>query len=307
MADDFEAKVAPLRAELHAHCYRMLGSVHDADDALQDALLGAWQGYAGFARRAPLRAWLYRIATNACLRLLAKRPRRVLATELSEPTAAGVALAGPAEEVPWLEPYPDDPEASYARRVHVELAYVVALQHLPPMQRAALISCEVLGFSADELADLLGTTTAAVTSALQRARATVTARVPPLSQQATLRALGDPAQLALVTAFADAWARADGPAILALLTEDARFSMPPIPSWFRGHDAIGRFMREQMFATAWRLVPMRANAQLAFACLQGPAFGVGALNVLTLRGDRIAEMTGFLAPAVHARFGLGDR
>jgi RNA polymerase sigma-70 factor (ECF subfamily) len=300
---DFDALVAPYRTELHAHCYRMLRSVHDADDALQDALLGAFRGFAGFEGRGSLRAWLYRIATNACLQRIAKRPKRVLAVDYLD-AAAGVEIEPLAEDVPWLEPYPDDPQASYERRESVELAFVAALQHLPATQRAALILCEVLGFSAAEVAALLETTTASVNSALQRARASLAQRVPKPSQQATLRELGEERQRELVTSFVGAWARADVATIVALLVDDARFSMPPIPTWFAGRDAIGRFMTERMFATAWRLVPTRANGQLAFACYQGPEFRLGALNVITLRGARIAELTAFLDPAIYARLGL---
>jgi len=303
---DFEKLVAPYRAELHAHCYRMLGSVHDADDALQEALLGAWRGFGGFEGRSSLRSWLYRIATNACLQRIAKWPKRVLAVDHREAASLGpeIEIEPPAESVAWLEPYPDDPHASYERRESVELAFVAALQHIPASQRAALILCEVLGFAAAEVAELLETTTASVNSALQRARASLAKRAPSVSQQATLRELGEERQRKLVAAFVAAWARADVDAILALLVDDARFSMPPIPTWFAGREAIRRFMAERMFATAWRLVPTRASGQLAFACYQGPEFRLGALNVLTLRGGEIAELTAFLDPALHARLGL---
>ena len=162
----------------------------------------------------------------------------------------------------------------------------------------------MLGFSADEVGGLLETSVPSVNSALQRARATVAARVPPVSQQATLRELGDDGQRALVTSLVSAWERADVPGMLALLTRDARFTMPPIPTWFEGHDAIGRFLRERMFETPWRLAPTRASGQLAFACYQGPSFELGALCVVTVRGAQIAELTGFLDPAVHAHFSL---
>ncbi len=300
----FDELVAPFRAELHAHCYRMLGSVHDADDALQDALLGAWRGLAGFEGRSTLRSWLYQIATHACLRLIARRPRRILATEYRDAVAPGTRTEPPVEGVAWIEPYPDDPHATYERRERVELAFVAALQHVPATQRAALLLCEVMGFEAAEVATLLDTTVASVTSALQRARAAMAARVPTRSQQATLRDLGDTGQRALVTAFVDAWARADVPALLALLAADARFTMPPVPTWFAGHAAIERFLIDEMFATAWRLTPTWASGQRAFVCYQGPAFVIGALCVVTLRGSQIAEMTGFLDPAVHARLGL---
>jgi Sigma-70, region 4/SnoaL-like domain len=190
----------------------------------------------------------------------------------------------------------------------VELAFVAALQQLPATQRAVLLLREVLAFSAAEVATLLDTTVAAVNSALQRARKGLDQRVDGESQQATLRALGERGRRELVEAFVAAWERADVPAILDLLVEDARFSMPPLPRWLDGREAIGRFMTERMFATPWRLVPISASGQMAFACYQGnpddPRFRLGALNVLTLRGGRIVEMTAFLDPAVHERFGL---
>jgi RNA polymerase sigma-70 factor (TIGR02960 family) len=309
-ADDtagFDALVAPLRAELHAHCYRMLGSVHDADDALQDALLGAWRGFATFEGRSSLRSWLYRIATHACLHLVAQRPKRLLAADYCPAVAPGSDVEPPLLEPIWLEPYPDDPHARYEQRESVELAFVAALQHLPATQRAVLLLRDVLGSTAEEVAELLDTTVPSVTSSLQRARESIANRVPPRSQQATLRDLGEPAQRELVAAFVAAWDRADVDAILAMLARDATFTMPPIPTWFHGHEAIGRFLAERIFATAWRLVPLRASGQLAFACYQGPDFRLGALQVLTLRGRAISEMTGFLDPAVHARFGLPDR
>jgi RNA polymerase sigma-70 factor (ECF subfamily) len=301
---EFEALVAQHRAELHAHCYRMLGSVHDADDALQDALLGAWKGLAGFEGRSSLRSWLYRIATHACLQLIARRPRRVMPPEYRPAAAPDAALDPMALDAPWIEPYPDDPRASYEQREAVELAFIVALQELPGTQRAVLILSEGVGFAAAEVAAMLETTVASVTSALDRARAKLAARLPAATQQATLRALGEADQRALVTAFVDAWSRRDAGAIVAMLARDAWFTMPPIPSWFDGPDDIGRFLAERVFATAWRLVPLRASGQLAFACYQGPAFRLGALQVLTLRGEKITEITGFLDPAVHARFQL---
>ena len=285
----------------------MLGSLQDAEDALQDALLGAWRGIAGFEGRASLRSWLYRVATNACLALIAQRPKRLLAADYRAAAAPEADLEDPLAGPAWVEPYPDDPEASYERRESVELAFVAALQHLPATQRAVLILCEVLGFAATEVAELLDTTVASVNSARQRARTSLEQRVPPKSQQATLRELGEAGQRELVVSFVQAWERADVGALLGLLARDARFTMPPIPSWFDGRDNIGRFMAERVFATAWRLVPMRASGQLAFACYQGPEFRLGALNVLTLRDRSIIEMTGFLDPAVHARFGLPDR
>jgi RNA polymerase sigma-70 factor (TIGR02960 family) len=317
----FGQLVEPYRAELHAHCYRMLGSVHDADDALQDALLGAWRGLAGFEGRSSLRAWLYRITTNACLRLLARRPRRVLAVEYGPAAAPEDDLGEPVAEPVFLEPYPDDqlqpqdwsaaPEARYELRESVELAFVAALQHLPATQRAVLILREVLGFSAAEVAGILDLTPAAVNSALQRARKAVDRRVPRPAQQAELDALGAGGRRELVDAFVTAWERADVAAILDLLAEDARFSMPPLRAWFRGREDIGRFFAERVFATPWRLLPIRANGQLAFGCYQadpdGDRFRLGAVNVLRVRAGRIVEIAGFLDPGVHRRFGLPDK
>jgi RNA polymerase sigma-70 factor (ECF subfamily) len=299
----FEEIIVRHRDELHAHCYRMLGSVHDADDALQEALLGAWKGLGGFEGRSSGMTWLYRIATNACLQLIAKRGRRVLPFEVGPAIAADGALAAPTLEVPWLEPYPEDPQDAYEERELVELAFIVALQHLPPKQRAALILCHVLGFTAAQVAEMLETTVAA-TSALERARATLAARMPARSQQKMLAELRTSGQQALAAELVEAWRRRDAAAIAAKLTRDARFTMPPIPSWFEGRDAIARFFAERVFATEWHLVPMYASGQLAFACYQGPAFRLGALHVVTLEDQQICEMTGFLDPAVHARFGI---
>ncbi len=303
---EFDARIAPLRRELHAHCYRMLGSVHDADDALQDALLSAWRGIAGFEGRSSLRAWLYKIATNASLGILAKRPPR-LRSEDRGPAATGTDVASMQREAMWLEPYPDDPALRYEEREAVELAFVAALQHLPPSQRAVVLLRDVLELSAEEVAAALDTSVASVTSALQRGRASLADRVPARSQQATLRELGEPATRALVAAYVDAWTRGDLAGLLALLAHDVRFTMPPIPTWFDGRAAVGRFFAERVFATAWRLVPMSASGQLAFACYQGPGFGLGALQLVAVRDGVIAEITGFLDPVVHRRFRLADR
>ncbi len=303
---EFERLVAPHRTELHAHCYRMLGAVSDADDALQEALLGAWRGFAGFEGRSSLRSWLYRIATNACFQLLAERPRRQLATERAA-AAPDRALEPIAEGPLWLEPYPDDPHASFELRESVELAFVAALQHLPATQRAALILREVVGLSALEVAALLDTSVPAIDSALQRARRAVEERVPPRSQQATLRDLGPAAERELVARYVGAWESANPAALLEVLAHDVKFSMPPIPSWFDGRDDVVRFFAKRVFATPWRLRPTRASGQLAFACYQGPDFRLGALNVVTLRGASIAELTGFLDPALYVRFGLPER
>ncbi len=244
----FERLLSPHRRELHAHCYRMLGSVHDAEDALQDTLLRAWRGLSRFEGRSSLRTWLYTIATNTCLAQIARRPKRVLPIDYGPATDPHIAPGEPIVESVWIEPYPDeilgvedglaDPAARYERRESLELAFVAALQHLPATQRAVLVLREVLGFSAKEAAESLDTTVAAVNSALQRARAAVGERVPEESQQATLRALGDDSLRELVDRYVDAWERNDVQAFAAMLTEDATFAMPPLASWYEGREGI---------------------------------------------------------------------
>src|SRR5947207_1487507 len=211
--------VEPHRPELHAHCYRMLGSVHDAEDALQDALLRAWRGLPRFEGRSSLRSWLYTIATNTCLNVIARRPKRVLPIDYGPAADPHEGPGEPVIESVWVEPYPDErlgledgfaaPEARYEQRESVELAFIAALQHLPASQRAALILREVLGFSAKETAEMLETTVASVNSALQRARGAVEERVPDQTQQGTLRSLGDDALRELVDRYIDAWERCD--------------------------------------------------------------------------------------------------
>jgi len=308
----FERLVAAHRGRLHAYCYRMLGSVHDADDAVQETLLAAWRGLGAFEGRSSLRSWLYRIATHACLRLAANRHR---ALRYGPPRTNTGDLAEPV----WLEPYPEteladdaaDPEARYTEREGVELAFVAALQRLPASQRAVLILREVLQFSAAEVADVLDRSVAAVNSSLQRARRAMAGQPARDSQRAELGALGEDGRRELVAAFVRAWERGDVPAMVSLLAEDARFGMPPLPAWFRGRDDVIRFMAERMWATPWRLTPVRASGQLAFACYQrtadGEPYRLGAINVVTLRDGRIAELTGFLDPAVGRRFALPEK
>lgn len=314
----FEALVAPYRRELFAHCYRMSGSVQDAEDALQEALLDAWRGLAGFEGRASLRSWMYRVTTNACLRFLSRRRPRVLTPDYGPPRRDTADLGEPVLGPVWLEPWPDeepamesgdaDPAVRALRRESVELAFVAALQHLPGPQRAVLILREVLEFPASEVARILDTTPASVNSALQRARKAVAERIPASSQRAELAAIGSEGRRALVDAFVAAWEQADLPALVDLLAEDARFAMPPLPAWFLGREDVGRFFAERVFATAWRLVPLPSNGQLGFACYVADPdtgrFALGALNVLTLRDGRIAEITGFLDPELHQFLGI---
>jgi RNA polymerase sigma-70 factor (ECF subfamily) len=307
----FSALAEPYRRELHAHCYRMLGSMHDAEDALQDALLRAWRGVGRFEGRSSLRSWLYTIATNTCLNEIAKRPKRVLPVDYGPSTDPHVGPGAPVIESVWIEPYPDErlgvedgyvtPEARYERREGVELAFIAALQHLPATQRAVLILREVLGYSAKESADMLETTTASINSALQRARAAVEERMPDQSQQATLRALGDEKVSEIVDAYLDAWMRGDIEKVVSMLAEDASFAMPPLASWFEGREGIADFLRRYpMNGTwTWRALPVRANGQPALAFyIHDPETGdfqPFALNVLSFRGERISDVTAFIA------------
>jgi RNA polymerase sigma-70 factor, ECF subfamily len=305
----FRRLVDAHRPELHAHCYRMLGSVHDAEDALQEALLRAWRGLPRFEGRSSLRSWLYRIATNTCLDVIARRPKRVLPIDYA-PSDPHQGPGEPVTESVWLEPYPDEqigiedgfaaPEARYERRESVELAFIAALQHLPATQRAVLILREVLGFSAREVAETLETTVAAVNSALQRARAAVGQRLPEESQQATLRTLGDEGVREVVQKYVDAWDRDDVDGVVAMLTDDAAFSMPPLRTWFRGHDALRIFLAGWPLSGAWRWrhVETRANGQPALGFYawdpDEDSYLPFALNVFTLRGDRISDVTAFV-------------
>jgi RNA polymerase sigma-70 factor (TIGR02960 family) len=313
----FAGLVDAYRRELYAHCYRMLGSVQDAEDALQEALLAAWRGLAGFEGRGSLRGWLYRVTTNACLRLIHRRPRRVLSPEYGPPRRDTADLGEPVAAPVWLEPWLDDepaddpggadPAAHVLRRESIELAFVAALQHLPGTQRAVLILRDVLAFSAAEVARILDTSPASVNSALQRARKAIEERVPSPTQQAELAALGADGTRELVDAFVRAWERADLPALLELLAADARFTMPPLTAWFDGREDVGRFFADRVFAYSWRLMPLRVNAQLGFACYAEPGAGefrLGALNALSLRAGRIVEINGFLDPGVYRQLGL---
>jgi RNA polymerase sigma-70 factor, ECF subfamily len=310
----FAALVEPHRRALHVHCYRMLGSAHDADDALQEALLGAWKGRSGFEGRSSLRSWLYTIATNASLRILEGRRRRALPGGAGPGDDPRAPLAEPLEESTWIEPYPDE-LLRYEDREGVELAYVAALQLLPPNQRAVLLVCEVLGFSAREASEMLGTSVASINSALQRARATLERERPARSQQETLRALGDERARELAARFADAWNRADVAAIVAMLREDASFSMPPLPTWFRGRDDIAAFVAA-LLETArtsggtWRFEVTSASGQpAALGRRRNPSSGrseLGALMVATFEGERIAAITAFLDPGVLGRFRPGE-
>jgi RNA polymerase sigma-70 factor, ECF subfamily len=315
--DAFRRLVEPYRPELHAHCYRMLGSLHDADDAMQDALVRAWRGLSSFQGDRPIRPWLYRIATNACLDLIAKRPKRLLPADQGPPSDPGEGAGSPVREPIWLEPYPDEelpakdpraaPDSSYEVREGVELAFIAALQHLPAKQRAALILREVLGLSAREAAEALGTSVAAVNSALQRARKAVAERVPARSQQTTLRDLGDDGLREAVRRYISAWERRDVDAMVAILAEDATFAMPPMPSWWQGRDAVVGFI-VGTGVPRLRSIVTSANGQPAVAWYvwngEREVYAAASLEVLGFEGDLVREITAFVMPELFPRFGL---
>jgi RNA polymerase sigma-70 factor (TIGR02960 family) len=305
--DAFRELTEPHRRELQVHCYRMLGSLQDAEDALQDTLLAAWQGLGGFEGRASIRTWLYRIATNRCLNALrsaSRRPAREWGNpevEPPEPTRLG--------EVVWLEPYPDTllegaseaplgPEGRYEQTEAISLAFVTALQVLPARQRAVLILREVLGYRANEVADMLETTVEAVNSALKRARASLQRRLPTTEEREPPPAPGSPAEDALVAEIVRAYESGHIDRLVPLLTVDVCVSMPPIPLEYQGRDAAARFFASvSQQRRTFDLVPTRANGQLAFGVyVRSPEGGIRhgiGLDVLTLSGDRICAFTHF--------------
>jgi RNA polymerase sigma-70 factor (ECF subfamily) len=308
-SDSFEKLIEPYLAELHAHCYRMLGSSEDAEDAFQDASLRAWRGLPRFEGRSSVRSWLYRIATNSCLRLIERRPKRVLPIDYGPKSDPHGDLAPPLVESVWIEPYPDAaiadgfaaPEARYEQRESVELAFVAALQHLPARQRAVLILRDVLGFSGEEVAGTLETTPKAVYSALQRAHKAVDERLPARSQQKTLRSLGDARVREIVGNYTDAWERGDVDAIVSMLADDAILAMPPRPSWYRGLDAARVFLaRGPLAPTVYRKPrPAGGNGQIGVGSLYVATADepktLQVLQLLTLDPDgRIAQVTAFV-------------
>lgn len=312
----FQELTAPFLRELLVHCYRMLGSFQDAEDALQDTLMAAWQGLGGFEGRSSIRTWLYRIATNRCLNALRAASRRpakewdVPEVHPPEPTGFG--------EVVWLEPFPDallegamdvplGPEARYEQTESMSLAFVTALQVLPPRQLAVLILRDVLGFHASEVAEMLDATVASVNSALKRARASLERRLPPPEEREPAPAPESPAEQALVAAFVRAYEAGDLDAVVELLTDDVFISMPPMPLEYQGREIVSRFYASIINAgRRFDLVPTRANGQPAFGAYlrsrNGIRHGTGVL-VLTLSGDRIYSITRF-DNSVLPSFGL---
>ena len=319
----YAALVDAHRGPLYAHCYQMLGSVHDADDAVQEALLRAWRALDRFEARSSLRTWLYTIATNVCLRMIEQRPfPRVLPLDYGPPADPHDGLGQPLLQSREVEPVPDSelglsegvagPEARYEQREAIELAFVAALQHLPARQRAVLILRDVLGFSGAEVAGALDTTATSVYSLLQRAHATIDDRLPDRSQQATLRALDDQQLRAIVDRYTEAWVHSDVDAIVQMLTESATLAMPPIETWYRGLNAIEIMFRTVAFADgrSWRMVPTSANGQLAVGTYERDRSGVYAphgVTVLGLRGSRIDHITAYHGPWMLERFGLPAR
>jgi RNA polymerase sigma-70 factor (ECF subfamily) len=319
--DAFQQLAEPYRRELQLHCYRMLGSLHDAEDLVQETFLRAWRGLERFEGRTSFRNWLYRIATNACLNALASRAsaRRVLPEAYGPPTDH-MPGGAPLTEVAWLGPYPDaalegvpddapGPDARYEMREAVQLAFVAAIQQLPPRQRAVLLLRDVLGWSAAEAAGQLDASVASVNSALQRARATLRQRFP--AGQPAAPAVPDDRQRALLQRYVQAWEGADVDGLVALLTEDAVVSMPPWPHWYTGRAAIATFftwVREPAGARPFRVIWTAANGQPAFGVYTREAGGSEwrphNLQVLTLERDAIAAVTNFRDPGLFAAFGL---
>ena len=319
--DAFAVATSRFRRELHVHCYRMLGSFEDAEDGVQETLLRAWRRRETYEGRSTLRAWLYGIATNACLDALKKRSHRLLPTELVSP-ADPVAALPPASEIAWLGPYPDSlledvldesdgPEDFAFAQETIELAFLVAIQHLPPRQRAVLVLRDLLAWSANETAVVLDMTVVAANSALQRARETLARHLP--SERADWRRprLTDPGEQVLLRRYVEAWDRVDVDGLVELLAEDARFAMPPMTAWYQGRDAIRTFLAHFPMSDRFPRhihIPTRANGQPAFGVFfagehGGPARPVG-VEVLRIERGRIVEIDAFLQPELLRAFAI---
>lgn len=334
----FSRLVEPYRRELEIHCYRILGSLDEAEDQVQETMLRAWRRLDTYAGRATFRAWLYKIATNACLDALdRRRARRLLPPDRFPASDPQATIAPPDTEAGWLGPYPDErlagaaagPEARYLLEESVSLAFLAALQTLPPRQRAVLILSDVLDWSAREVAEMTGLTISAVNSALHRARVTLADRYHGRGTESVARdpggakvrpvarRLADERTQSLLQRYVRAWESADVAGLVALLKEDATFSMPPSPSWYRGRDAIGSFIAATVFADQgmfpgvargrWRLLPARANGQPAWAVyhrLEAGDFAAFGIHVLSVEGDELAALTSFIDPDLPGRFGF---
>jgi RNA polymerase sigma-70 factor (ECF subfamily) len=319
----FARLAEPLRRELKVHCYRMLGAFHEAEDAVQDTYLRAWRSFSGLDERGSIKAWLYRIATNVCFDALARRKhaRRILPHQYA-PATDEFPNGVPAPDVAWLEPYPDaelgdvaddapDPEARYSMNEAVRLAFVAAIQELPPRQRAVLMLCDVLGWSATETAALLGASTASVSSALQRSRATL-ARRYPAGRAATHSTQPTSAQQNLLGRYMRAWEELDADRLVTLLKEDAAYTMPPLPQWYVGREPIAAFFTWAFgLYDSFRMIPIGANGQPAFAAYSRAKptepWAAHSIQVLDLAGDAIGGLTLFArpdAPRLFSTFGL---
>jgi RNA polymerase sigma-70 factor (ECF subfamily) len=315
---DFMALVEPLRGELTAHCYRMLGSVHDAEDLVQETYLRAWRAFHGFQGRSSVRTWMYQIATNTCLTALQGRARRPLPTGLGAPSSSAGDALDSRPEIPWLEPLPDrvvagtapvDPEARAVTGDAVRIAFIAALQHLTPTQRAVLLLRDVLAWHAAEVAEALDTTVAAVNSALQRARAQMAKLDPPDEASATL-AVDDPEVRAQLERYVSAFERYDIDEIVTMLTADAIWDMPPFTAWYQGNQEIGRLIATKCPASKagdMRLVPTTANGQPAFGLyMRGDDGRMTAFHLqqLTVTREGVTRVTAYFEPRLFETFGL---
>jgi RNA polymerase sigma-70 factor, ECF subfamily len=309
----FAALTEQHRGELRVHCYRMLGSFDEAEDLVQETYLRAWKRLDTFEGRSTVRAWLYRIATNACLDFLDGAARRVLPSDVFAPAGPEASLVA-RTDIAWLQPYPHQPDDAVVERETIELAFLAAIQHLPPRQRAVLILRDVVGWPARAVADLLGGTVASVNSALQRARATLKARLPERRLDWSAPAEPTPDEMAVLRRYMAAVERADLGAVADLLAEDVRAAMPPYDLWFADRDSVVEALSaswepdSEAYVGRFRMVPVRANGQpgvAAYLCGPGEQTFTGfAIAVIRIEAGRIAEMTAFHDPSLFAAFGL---
>jgi len=318
----FEGLTEPYRRELQVHCYRMLGTLVEAEDMVQETFLRAWKSRRTYAGRAPFRAWLYRIATNACLDELAQRPRRGVPMSYFAPADPDQPPDPPLLDPIWLEPYPDailpmartDPAARYDQHETVRLAFLVALQELPPRQRAILLLRDVLGWSAAEVASLLDSTVSSVTSALYRARSTLSARYRGGDRPEQGVNLDDPIERRLLERYVEAWETADIDQLTLMLKQDATFPMPPAPAWYFGRTAIRAFISATILNGAargrWKLLLTRANGLPAFGLYRKeedrPVYTAFAIQVVTFESGLVADATTFGFPQLFRRFELPE-
>jgi RNA polymerase sigma-70 factor (ECF subfamily) len=312
---EFAALFERHRRELHVHCYRLMGSLQDAEDLVQETFVNAWRNRDRFERRSSFRTWLYRIATNACLNALQRNPRRLVPQQVVQPADPEAELL-PAEDLPWLQPYPDllldelDPERAVVSKETIELAFLAAIQHLPPRQRAVLILRDALDWSASDAASLLDSSVASVNSALQRAHTTLQEHLPAERDDWS----GQPdtgEEERTLRRYMDAWERRDLGGLASLLKEDAHVTMPPIPTWFQGRDAVVGFFANHVFALPRgerRHLPTRANRQPAFGLYRKEpgetVFTPRVLEVLRIEGEQLAAIDAFVSPELFPAFGL---